>query len=63
MSIGRAIEMLPGLLRPDRLYVQLKNGAVWLHPDTLTEQEQVSVMSSIALNHGVVQLKGWQKVR
>ena len=55
--------MQAGRVHEDRLYIQLKNNAVYLHSCSLTEEEQVRVMSGIALNKGRVQLKQWKKVR
>ena len=63
MSKGTVVSMKHGRVQHDRLYIQLKNGSVYLHPDRMAHDRMESLARRIEDRNGKVQLKHWIHVR
>ena len=63
MSIGCAVKFAVGKKRKDTLYIQLKNGAVYRHPDQMADYQLRELVSSIQSDGNRVPLRHWVKVK
>lgn len=63
MSQGIAIRARPGIKHPERLYILLKNRAVYVYPRPLAVEKQQQLVQEIGKKGKQVQLKYWKKVR
>ena len=63
MSIGCAVKFAVGKKRKDTLYIQLKNGAVYRHPDQMAHYQMTELVSSLQAANNRVPLRHWVKVR
>ena len=63
MSIGCAVKIAVGKKRKDTLYIQLKNGAVYRHPETMNPSALQGLVGLIKEQQRRVQLRHWVKVR
>ena len=63
MSQGIAIRARTGKVDASRLYILLKNRAVYVYPKPLAAEQQAKLVEEISKNGKQVQLKYWKKVR
>ena len=63
MSQGIAIRARTGKVDASRLYILLKNRAVYVYPKPLAAEQQAKLVEEISKNGKQVQLKYWKNVR
>lgn len=63
MSQGIAVKIARGKVRPERLYIRLKNGAVYKHRETLSPEQQEQTKQALINAKGRVTLRYWERVR
>lgn len=63
MSIGTAVAFKRGTTNKSRLYVSIKNGAVYRYPRRLTEKGIQELVSAVSNAKKKVRLKHWELVR
>ena len=63
MSKPTVIAMKPGRVHSNRLYIQLKNGSVYVHPNSLELEQMESLSHRIEKNNNHVDLRNWKHVR
>lgn len=57
MSQGHVVQLSQGLNHPERLYVKLKNNAVWVYEKPLTVGQILCIKQGIENRHGKVHLR------
>jgi hypothetical protein len=64
MSTGTAVQMATGLnSSSNRLFIELKNGSVWMHRRTLSVSQSERMMLDITNDRRQVKLRNWTCVR